>query len=269
MSKQTVRFLGSMVGILAATVFVLTTFGALGYAVAATSAEPPTDPVDLVDRFLQFITTSRGTVAIGVVNMLFVWILRSVVGPRVRWFATRPGGYILGLGTSVIEYFGSALIVGDVPTLGLAINALGAAFTAAGGWHALRDIVSSTGRSVGPASMAALLAILVVSSPGCTGRQRSTIVAAASDIVDCTVDVDLAAVGRLAPLVLDATRGEWGRVIAAVEPLGPRLGLCLGAEVLRLRPPGEREGSSPAAEPLAALKARFGVAVVRTAGGDL
>lgn len=102
----------------------------------------------------------------------------------------------------------------------------------------------------------------------CSHSARVAVVQAAKDVLDCTTDNDLVSAGGLAQLVLDASGGDWKHIRERLEPLGERLALCIGAEILQLRMSALRVLVLEEQSPLEPLKARWGVRVVRTRSGE-
>lgn len=243
---------------------------AAGHALAESD-----DPAYLANQLYEFLRSGRGTAAVGVVSTIVVYLLRRALAPHVRWFGTTLGGYALNLGTSTISYVGAAIAASQDVTASLLLNAVGAAFAASGGWEALKDVMARTGRPITTAvTGAALVAILfgaTATSPGCSHEQRAVVAKIAADTIDCTADDDVLRVGSLSQMMLDATGGDWALIRDRLRPLGPRLGLCLGAAVLRARQPSALEGGSPvvADAPLEPLKREWGVRAVRTRAGNL
>ena len=131
---------------------------------------PAGDPTSLFQQLFAFIQTGHGTAAVGVVLMLLVYGLRAGLATWVSpWFKTQTGGYVLGFGTATLAYFGAALLSLQsyhAISLSLVINALGAGFLAAGGWEALRDILTKIGKPPTSATLAAIVLCTFVALAG-------------------------------------------------------------------------------------------------------
>lgn len=114
----------------------------IGVAWASSSDVTPSDPSDLIQQAYEFMRTGRGTAAVGVFSMLVVWVLRLKILKQVEFFQTMIGGYVLGFTVPTLQYLGGALVSENSITVSLFINAIGAGFVAAGGWEALRDVIT-------------------------------------------------------------------------------------------------------------------------------
>lgn len=111
--------------------------------VPSTSPAAADDPVSYALQFYDAIRSGKGTVAIGVAAMLAVWGLRNGLGSKWAWFKTPVGGYVLGFSIPALLYFGTALAANAQLTMGLVLNAAGAAWVAAGGWEHFRDLLTA------------------------------------------------------------------------------------------------------------------------------
>lgn len=107
-----------------------------------TPAADPSDPAGVAMLLLGFLRDGRYLPAVGALLILFVFVLRSLLGDSIDWFKTKPGGYVLGFGTALATFLGTALFAGAPITLGLMGNAVAAGFAASGGWEAIRDLVT-------------------------------------------------------------------------------------------------------------------------------
>lgn len=235
-----------MIGAILVALF-LTMFLFLGRAFAGTTSVP-LDPVSLADQFYDFIRSGRGTAAVGVGAMLVVWLLRSVIGRYVGWFKTMLGGYVLGFTVAALEYVGAAIAVDAQLTLSLALNALGAAFVASGGWEALRDLITKTKKPVTTTiTTVALVGALVIGS-GCgpAGPLGPVGPVIGSAVVDC-VSADRTKIdsllGEFKPLLTEG-RVEWSAVYQRAKQAGKSIGGCFLGELVNFYLGGIRLAST-------------------------
>lgn len=78
-------------------------------------------------------------VALGL--MLVALALRKLGGGVLPWLKTKPGGYTVAFGSSLLVYAGTALLASSPVTGSLVLSWLAASYAAAGGWEALRDFL--------------------------------------------------------------------------------------------------------------------------------
>ena len=260
-----------------ATTMALTIVGIIGRANAQVVAAPPDDPTGLFFQLYRFIKDGSHLPAVGAGLMLFVWALRwvhtklpSPVGP---FFKTKLGGYLLGFGTALNVYLGTALIAGQPWTFGLVLQAVGTGFAASGSWEGLMDVLKNR-KSVAQNTTVALLLAVALLSPLMTGCRpvKDEINKVGGDVVDCTVG-ELVHLGGLVPTILPALgpSPDWNVVGSQLEQAGSRVGVCVLAMLvdrwkssLKLATP---EGAVAADKALADFKAKFNVAVVKTTSG--
>lgn len=114
----------------------------IGVAWASSGDVTPSDPTSLIQQAYEFMRTGRGTAAVGVFSMLVVWGIRAGLLKNVAFFQTMLGGYLLGFTVPTLQYLGGALVSENSITFSLFVNAIGAGFVAAGGWEALRDVIT-------------------------------------------------------------------------------------------------------------------------------
>lgn len=222
--------------------FAMTLLFTMGRAAAQSDVPAPNgDPTASFLDLYEFIKTGRGTLAAGAAGMIAVWALRHLFGKKVAWFKTRAGGYVLGLSTAAVEYGSVALLANQTPTVTLAINALGSAFVAAGGWEALRDVINSTKNTTIVAKAAsvgtvAVLVLVLVAMPSCatTGGAPRRIVGGA--LVDCLA-ADRGAINDLvdefAPLITEG-RADWPSMYSRAKSAGLSVGGCFLAEIVAI-----------------------------------
>ena len=79
--------------------------------------------------------------AVGLFLCLLTWGFRSLLKPRVPWFATDRGGVAALAITSLLSAFALALLARQVPGWTMIGACLLGAFTAAGGWVAFKRLV--------------------------------------------------------------------------------------------------------------------------------
>lgn len=111
--------------------------------VAAPLAINTEDPGGLARGIYDAALAGKYKIGVGFLLMLAVFGLRSkfVLG-RVAWFKTRLGGVTIAAVTSVGAVLGLALAAGAPIQVGVILNALGTALTAAGAWEWARDTLT-------------------------------------------------------------------------------------------------------------------------------
>ena len=97
------------------------------------------DPAGLLRAAYDAATTKRWTALAGVAMIGVTYIVRRFVLGRVAWFQTRTGGFVLAASLSLLGTFGLALATGAEMSAMLALDALGTAMAAAGGWTWLQQ----------------------------------------------------------------------------------------------------------------------------------
>lgn len=247
---------------------------------AAPLADTPADDAGL----FTLIMTGKYLAAVGVFLVLFVSALRSVLSTRVPWFATKPGGYLLGFGSATLLYLGAAWQQGAGVTLALFATALAAGWTAAGSWEHFLDLITwlKTKPPMAQATAAGMAAILIcgvalsAASTGCRLEQ-----VAQHAIVDCT-KANEGELKATADALWDALAhgASWSVVEDKAIGAGVTIGGCaLALTVQRYGDQGAqsftgqsvatgaREDAHRALEDFRAKHA--GGATFRTAGGDL
>lgn len=114
---------------------------------APTASAPPAinteDPGGLARGIYDAALAGKYKIGVGFLLMLAVFGLRSkfVLG-RVAWFKTRLGGVTIAAVTSVGAVIGLALAADAPIQVGVILNALGTALTAAGAWEWARDTLT-------------------------------------------------------------------------------------------------------------------------------
>lgn len=103
-----------------------------------------TDPIGLFEQFFNFMKSGKGMMAVGIANLLVVWVIRSGLALKIPFFKTMLGGYLLNFGGALLEYIGIGLSStgAEALTVGLFVSAIGAGFVGAGGWETLRDLIT-------------------------------------------------------------------------------------------------------------------------------
>lgn len=115
---------------------------------AGSAASLPTidteDPGGLARGIYDAALAGKYKIGVGFLLMLLVFGLRSdyVLG-RVAWFKTRLGGVTIAVVTSVGAVIGLALAADAPIQVGVILNALGTALTAAGAWEWARDLLKA------------------------------------------------------------------------------------------------------------------------------
>lgn len=105
---------------------------------AASDADPVRLGVEIYGR----IRSGEWLPALAAVLVLLVWGIRRFASKFSKWFETRAGGYTVSLITSLSLTFAAAFNAGEPFSVGLLTAAVGAAWAAAGGFEALRDLMS-------------------------------------------------------------------------------------------------------------------------------
>lgn len=233
--NKTVSFILFITIVTLAFITAFMIIGGIGHASANTGHTPPVvdDPISLIDQLYQFMRSGRGTAAVGVATMLLVWILRAGLARKIAWFKKPIGGYTLGFGVPTLEYLGIALIADQAISIGLIFNAFGAGFVAAGGWEALRDLLTKMKKPTVPVVTMVLLATALAASPGCSSWTPH-VDAAKDDAIDCTKG-ELAQLEALAPMLLPLLTGDkpdWNMVSVQLQQAGARIGGCVFAHLL-------------------------------------
>lgn len=257
------------------TIMFLTMIGVISRAMAqapGTVTVVPDDPTGLVAQFFSFIKDGAHLPAVGAGLMLLVWGLRSLhqklpapVGP---FFKTKLGGYVLGFGTALNVYLGSALIAGQPWTLGLLMQAIGTGFAASGSWEGFMDVLKKAPK----VSSTVMLALIVVSASACGPRTKREISAIKSDVLDCTVG-ELAGLEGLVPTILPALgeTPDWKVVAAQLEPAGVNVGTCVLAALIDRYKANHKLaaafGAGAAEDALTDMKVKGGYKTVKTSAG--
>lgn len=98
------------------------------------------DPIGTGGGILDAFKGGHWLVAIGGILMFVIWFLRAFVFGRVAWFKTKPGGFTLALGTSIILGICAAVFGGAELGAGLIGSIIVAKYAAAGGWGHVKDV---------------------------------------------------------------------------------------------------------------------------------
>lgn len=224
--------------------------------------------------FLDLLLDGHYLPAIGVALIAFVAIARASLASFWPWFATKPGGYVLGFGTAGLLYLGEAWRSGAGLSVGILTAALGAGWAASGGFEMVRDLYTWWKNRPKPPAVTALLvtcAALLVACSSCREIKDSHPVEA---LVDCTKasrdKIEALGIEMIAAL----GGGGWQAVKEQAVNAGIEVGGCALAELVQSVLSG-RKALAPD-ESWTARRAFddyrrtvAGNATFRTAGGDL
>jgi hypothetical protein len=103
---------------------------------------------------LEKLKLSQWLAAFGAVLVGAVWLLRGLIAPRVKWFGSKLGGWVLSFLTAVALAAGTALMAGGSVSVGLLMSAVSAAFVAAGGWEGVSDLLAAKEAAKAPVAVA-------------------------------------------------------------------------------------------------------------------
>lgn len=254
--KPILRFLRPILTVLALALPIVG-FVSLAHAADASTAA---DPTSTIANLYSYITTGKGTAALGAALTLIVFVLRHyALGSWIPWFKTKVGGYVLNFGTPLLAYLATGLSSGAPFSVSLLINALGAGWVAAGAWEHLSDLLgigtsSSSGSgntasqsgSTPPATpsivkrvaLAMLCSLLIVDTVSGCATVKKDVTAVGAAIVDCTKGnlADLVPMVVLFfPLIVGGTL-DVAAVESAALKLGGDEGGCLLADLKDLLP---------------------------------
>lgn len=206
--------------------------------IAHLPVNPPDDPAEIVGQGVQFARTGKGRAAVGTAMVLLVWILRRIAKPKVPWFATKVGGYVLSFGCATILYIGGGLIADITITFNLIFDAFTTALAAGGGWEALLDVLGYA-KARGAAASAAAGASIVITAVGCymiiAFASCTPAKHAGSTVIDCLIAEAKPAIAE-AKADLDATFAsgpDWAKILAQAEAHGVNAGGCALAELVQ------------------------------------
>ena len=281
MTERTKRSIISL-SLLAMGIFLvtmlLTIVGIVGRAHAQVPGALPDDPTGLFVQIYLFIKNAEHLPAVGAGLMLLVWLLRwgheKLPAPLGPFFKTKRGGYVLGFGTAMLVYLGTAWIAHAPMTFGLIMQALGTGFAASGKWEGLMDVlkkppaVSSTAK----AAVVSLLTLALISPMFGCKPVKDEVKHAGLTTLDCTVG-ELADLAGLVPVILPqlGDNPDWDVVSTQLEEAGARVGTCVLANLidrylgnLKLATP---EGSQRADSALQRVKAKHKIGAVKTVVG--
>jgi hypothetical protein len=251
-----------------------------------TSTDPAIDPVSELGLLVQFARTGEGRLALGAGLVLFVWALRALLKPRIAWFGTPAGGYLLGFGSAAIFYVGGAMLGGVAVTFNLACDAVVAAFAASGKWEALRDVLAKMGRlpptfkAAGASLVVAITGVaLVVTAVGGCKTASGVAGAGGHALIDCGKADPAILADALSDLasLLAGQSPDWNAIEQQAELHGEKIGGCAIAELVQRYLAPEPGRSAPAPESGRAASAaleRFRASVAhgatfRVGGSDL
>ncbi len=190
------------------------------------------------DRFIDLLLTGQYLPAIGLMLVAFVAAARAGLVKLSPWFATKPGGYLVGFSSAAILFLAAALEAGRMPTLGIIAGALGAGWAASGGFEMIRDLFAylrrkkletgietdDTQKKVRPVALVLLVAMLL----GACGS-RPYLPPVTHPIIDCAQaqrrPIIDAAVAELWPAGGQAPDIE--RIKQAAIARGVELGGCI------------------------------------------
>lgn len=258
-----------------AVIMSLTIVGFIGRAHAGVPGELPDDPTGFFAQMYVFIKNGEHLPAVGAGLMLLVWLLRwgheKLPAPVGPFFKTKLGGYVLGFGTALNIYLGTALIAHQPWTLGLLMQAIGTGFAASGKWEGLMDVLKKPPSVSSTVKAGTIGLLLIVLLAGCDPSQEAKF--AGKTTLDCTKG-ELANLEGLIPTILPSVgdKPDWKVISSQLEQAGGDVGLCVLASLIdrwtsnmRLATP---EGDREAADALAAMKAKFNVATIKTSEGN-
>lgn len=284
MTERTRKSLFTVALLALATTFVimsLTIIGFIGRAHAAGVVDLPDSPTSFFAQLYVFIKNGEHLPAVGAGLMLFTWFLRwaheKLPAPVGPFFQTKLGGYVLGFGTALNVYLGTALIAHQPWTFGLFLQAIGTGFAASGKWEGLMDVLKKppgVSSRLAKSTTAVLLTALLISPvlTGCDWTKHE--VKHAGDVtLDCTKG-ELANLENLAPTLLPLLVGEkpdWKVISAQLEQAGVNVGTCVLASLidrytsnLKLATP---EGTTEANQVFNDLKSKYHLTAVKTSVG--
>ena len=139
-------------------IFVLFTFAfpVMAYAQDAGPVEvpgevivveaPEVDPAGVFVTLFEKVEGGEWLPAFGAALMLLVFGARKFLSLFTNWFDTKLGGNVLAFSVSLVMAVATALLAGQVVTIGLIATALGVAWAAGGGWENLKDILKYVGK---------------------------------------------------------------------------------------------------------------------------
>lgn len=126
------------------TFVTLSLVGAVAYA---QSVSPDTDPAGFFSFLLGKLQSGEWLAAFGAALVGIVWVLRTLLAPKISWFGTKLGGWVLSFGAAGALAVGTAIMASGPAaiSLSLVMTALSAALAASGGYEAIRDLLASKG----------------------------------------------------------------------------------------------------------------------------
>lgn len=125
-----------------ATFIALSVVGAVAYA---QPVMPDVDPAGFFSFLLEKLQAGEWIMAFGGALVGVVWVLRTLLAPRVAWFKTRLGGWALNFGTAGVLAIGTAMMAAGPAAISISLmmSAFSAALLASGGWAAVSDLIKS------------------------------------------------------------------------------------------------------------------------------
>ena len=123
---------------------------------AAEPAEPAAEPKagDLIGDTVSAAQAGQWIAVIGGGLALFVLGLRAflVLILKLKWFGTKPGGYVLNFGSAFLLGVGGAMLESNSFAFGLLLTSLTLALAASGGYTGAKDFVAWVSKKIGAAA---------------------------------------------------------------------------------------------------------------------
>lgn len=202
--------------------------------------------------FLEALLTGKYIPAVGLALIAFVAVARGGLTWLSPWFATKPGGYLVGFTSAFALYVGAALRDGAGLTVGLFTAALGIGWAASGGFEMVRDLLEYMRRKA-PTRPTLVLLVLQVALGGFGCKvTRPYLPPVTHPIVDC------AAASLADALVVSwfTRRPSWSQIRNEAIDAGIEIGGCAFAAYLqRYLAPAPGNAAPPPEDAIAAKDA--------------
>lgn len=229
------------------TLFLLSYIGlqhvyAMGVASVQIAPAAVADDSDL----LILITTGKYIPAVGIFLIMFVTWMRSQYGlaKLVPWFASKPGGWLLGYGSAALLYIGTSWRAGAGVSVGLLGAALAAGWSSTGGWEHLKDILElfkpqtpdaiSASAPSEPAPPSTLKPVARVAALAVALVSCNQIKSAGNVVIDCAKENQGVLIALTASIFNKATSGgTWSDAEQMAKGAGARIGGCALAEAVQ------------------------------------
>lgn len=210
------------------------------------------------DDFLNLLLTGQYLPAIGLALIAFVSVARALLTGVSPWFATKPGGYLVGFTSAALLFLSASLAANQVPTPGVIAGALGAGWAASGGFEMIRDLLAYLRRkkaaapsSSGLVGIVLLLSLAGGAAVGC-GAVRPYAPPVTYPIVDCGAEAGIDA------LIVSwfTRRPSWSTIKDEAIDAGVEVGGCAFAKYLdKYLAPAPGTAAPPPEEAVAAKDA--------------